>query len=128
MVDVLHGDVTVVLDVLHLLAVTVGLLQSLDNQGSGGGADSNLIKVFLKHLVFLETIYSNLCLSVLDSELDGDLETLPVAGGLGNVVSDLLGGETEGTNLEWKRNLVKLVNMYKYAINLSNFEQKLSHI
>ena len=39
------------------------------------------------------------CLSVLDGELDSDLETLPVPGGLGDVLSNLLGGETEGTDL-----------------------------
>jgi hypothetical protein len=31
-------------------------------------------------------------LTVLDSQLDGDTETLPVTSGLGNVFSDLLGG------------------------------------
>ena len=45
MVDVVNGDVAVVLDVLHLLAVTVGLLQCLDDQGSRGGADGDL-KIF----------------------------------------------------------------------------------
>ena len=45
MVDVVNGDVAVVLDVLHLLTITVGLLQSLDDQGSRGGADGNL-KIF----------------------------------------------------------------------------------
>lgn len=40
-----------------------------------------------------------LSLSVLDGELDSDLETLPVAGGLADVVTDLLWGETEGTDL-----------------------------
>ena len=43
--DVVHGDVAVVLDVLHLLTVTVGLLQCLDDQGSRGGADGDL-KIF----------------------------------------------------------------------------------
>ena len=38
-------------------------------------------------------------LSVLDPELDGDLEPLPVRGVLGNVISDLLRGQTKGTNL-----------------------------
>ena len=33
--DVIHGDVSVVLDVLHLLPVPGGLLQCLDDQGSG---------------------------------------------------------------------------------------------
>jgi len=36
---------------------------------------------------------------VLDRELDGDLEALPVLGGLDNVVADLLGAQTEGTDL-----------------------------
>ena len=42
MVDVLHGDVAVVLDVLHLLTVAVRFLQSLDNHGSGRGTDGDL--------------------------------------------------------------------------------------
>ena len=32
--DIVHGDVAVVLDVLHLLPVPGGLLQRLDDQGS----------------------------------------------------------------------------------------------
>ena len=36
---------------------------------------------------------------VLDLELDGDLEALPLLGGLGDVISDLLGGQAEGTDL-----------------------------
>ena len=44
--DVVNLDVAVVLDVLDLLPVPVGLLEGLDDQGSGGGADSNLNKVF----------------------------------------------------------------------------------
>jgi len=39
------------------------------------------------------------CLSVLDGELDSDLETLPLAGGLGDVLTDFLGREAEGTDL-----------------------------
>jgi len=34
-------------------------------------------------------------LSVLDGQLDGDLETLPVSGSLGDILSDLLGGLLE---------------------------------
>lgn len=49
-------------------------LQSLDDQGRSGGDDGDG------------------GLSVLDGELDSDSETLPVAGSLGNVFSDLLGG------------------------------------
>lgn len=49
-------------------------LQSLDDQGRSGGDDRDG------------------GLTVLDGELDGHAETLPVAGGLGDVFSDLLGG------------------------------------
>ena len=42
MVDVVHGNIAVVFDVLHLLTVTVRLLQGLDDQGRGGGADGDL--------------------------------------------------------------------------------------
>ena len=69
------------LDVLDLLAITRRLLQGLDDEGSGRGNDVDG------------------GLTVLDGELDSDLETFPVLGGLGDVVTDLLGGETEGTDL-----------------------------
>ena len=45
------------------------------------------------------SFYTHRCLSVLDSELDSDLETLPLAGGLGDVLTDFLGREAEGTDL-----------------------------
>ena len=38
-------------------------------------------------------------LSVLNGELYSDLEALPVSGGLGDVLTDLLGRETKGTDL-----------------------------
>ena len=98
MVDVLHGDVTVVLDVLHLLAVTVGLLQSLDNHSSGGGADSDL-KIFELRGKTKNISAPDLRLPVLHRELDGDLQTLPVSGGLHDVLTDLLRTETKGTDL-----------------------------
>ena len=41
----------------------------------------------------------NLSLSVLDRELYCDLETLPVSCGLHDVLSNLLRGQTQGTNL-----------------------------
>ena len=69
------------LTVLDLLPVPGGLLQGLDDQGGSGGH------------------HRHLGLTVLDGQLDGDLQTLPVGGGLGDVVTDLLGGETQGTNL-----------------------------
>ena len=37
LVDVVHGDVAAVLDVLHLLPVPGRLLQGLDDQGGSGG-------------------------------------------------------------------------------------------
>ena len=86
--DVLDGDVAVVFDVLNLLPVPGRLLQRLDDEGGGGGN------------------HGAGGLPVLHLQLHGHLQTLPVAGGLGNVVSDLLGGQTEGTNLKWKRNLI----------------------
>ena len=42
--DIVHGDVAVVLDVLHLLPVPGRLLQGLDDQGRGGGNHRHLIK------------------------------------------------------------------------------------
>ena len=97
--DVVNLDVPVVLDVLHLLPVPVWLLEGLDDQGSGRGDNGNLNT----ETTYLDFRYSfhfpHLSLSVLDGELDGDLETFPVAGGLGDVLSDLLGRETEGTDL-----------------------------
>jgi len=44
--DVVDLDVPVVLNVLDLLPVPVGLLEGLDDQGSGGWADGNLSNVF----------------------------------------------------------------------------------
>jgi hypothetical protein len=72
--DLVKSHVSRVSDVLLLLSVTRGLLEGLDDEGGSGGNDRGD------------------GLSVLDGQLDGDLESLPVAGGLGNVLSDLLGG------------------------------------
>merc|ERR1711928_113678 len=55
-----------------------GLLQGLDDQGSSGGNDRAG------------------GLPVLDPQLHSDLETFPVGGGLGDVISDLLGGKRAG--------------------------------
>ena len=74
------------LDVLHLLAVPLGLLERLDDERRGGGDDGDL------------------GLPVLDGELHGDAEALPVLGGLlGDVLSDLLRGETERPDLGGER-------------------------
>jgi hypothetical protein len=70
-----------VLDVLLLFAVTRGLLEGLDDQGGGRGNDRDG------------------GLTVLDGQADGDAETLPVAGGLGDIFTDLLGRKTERTDL-----------------------------
>ena len=83
--DVVHGDVAVVLDVLHLLPVPGGLLEGLDDEGGGRGDDADL------------------GLPVLDGQLDGDLQALPFGGGLGDVLANLLGGETQGTDLGGQR-------------------------
>jgi hypothetical protein len=82
--NVVNGDVTRVLDVLLLLAVTRGLLKSLDDQGRGGGNNGNL------------------SLTVLNGQLNSDTETLPVSSTLGNIFSDLLGRKTERTDLGGK--------------------------
>lgn len=82
--NVVEGDVSVVLNVLLLLAITVGLVEGLDDQ-SGGSGD---------HL--------DGGLTVLDDQLDGNADSLPVLSGLSNIISDLLGGKTEGTNLGGK--------------------------
>ena len=50
-----------------------------------------------KEIKFKEIFYRSL--SVLNSELYSDLEALPVSGGLSNVLTNLLGGETKGTDL-----------------------------
>ena len=81
-VDLVEGNVARVFDVLLLLAVAWGLLESLDDERGGGGDDGDGR------------------LTVLDGELDGDTETLPVAGRLGDVFSDLLGGL--GSVLLWR--------------------------
>ena len=70
-----------VLDVLLLLAVPGGLLKGLDDEGRGGGNDRDG------------------GLTVLDGQADGDAETLPVASGLGDIFTDLLGRKTERTDL-----------------------------
>merc|ERR1712080_370790 len=58
--DVVQGDVPAVLDVLDLLPVPGRLLEGLDDEGGGGGH------------------HGHGGLTVLDLELHGDLEALPV--------------------------------------------------
>jgi len=71
--------------ILDLLAVAGGLLEGLDDVGSSRGHEGDG------------------SLAVLDGELDRDLEAFPVLGGLGNVITDLLRGQTKGTDLRGKR-------------------------
>ena len=77
----LEGDVTRVLDVLDLLTVTGGLLEGLDDAGGDGGKEGD---------------GGN---TVLDDELAGNLKTLVFLSSLHDIITDLLGVETEGTNL-----------------------------
>lgn len=70
--DLIQRDIATVLNVLDLLAVTRRLLQGLDDQRRGRRHNGHS------------------SLTVLDSQLDGHTETLPLARGLGNVFTDLL--------------------------------------
>ena len=70
---VVHFDVAVMFDVLHLLPVTWGFFQSLDNQSCGRGYNVDL------------------SLTILDGKSDSDLETLPFLSGFDNVVTNFLG-------------------------------------
>lgn len=71
--DGVEFNVARVLDVLLLLAVADGLLEGADDERRSGRDDRDG------------------GLTVLDRELDRDAETLPVAGRLGDVLTDLLG-------------------------------------
>ena len=91
--DLVERNVTSVLDVLLLLSVPRRLLQGLDDQTRSAGDDADL------------------GLTVLDGQLDGDSETLPVTGGLGDVLTDLLGRLRSGERADRKKSqrLVRLV-------------------
>lgn len=69
--DLVQGDVTTVLDVLLLFAVTGRLLERADDEGRGGGNDRDGR------------------LTVLNGKLDGNTEALPRAGRLRNIFTDL---------------------------------------
>ena len=71
--------------VLVLLSVSGRLIELADDEGRSTGNDLHLC-----HDESTITHYSSL--TIHDSELDRDLQTLPVHGGLLNVVTDLLGG------------------------------------
>jgi len=83
---VVERDVAGVLHVLHLLAVAGGLLERLDDERGRGGH------------------HGHLRLTVLHGELDGDAKAVPVLLGLlRDVFADLLGGQTERTDLRRER-------------------------
>jgi hypothetical protein len=82
--DLREGNVAIVLDVLDLLAVTGGLLEGTDEAGRNRGGHGNGGD------------------TVLDLELARHLQTLPVLGGLHDVLTDLLGVQTKGTDLGGK--------------------------
>ena len=71
--------------VLVLLSVSGGLVELADDEGRSAGNDLHLC-----HDEITITHYSSL--AVHDSELDRDLQTLPVHGSLLDIVTDLLGG------------------------------------
>ena len=71
--------------VLVLLSISGGLVELADDEGRSAGNDLHLF-----HDESTLMYYSSL--TVHDSELDRDLQTLPVHGGLLDVVTDLLGG------------------------------------
>lgn len=79
--DIIQRDGSVVLDILHLLAISWWLLQSLDDHSSSRGYDLNG------------------SLSVLHSHLNGNLESFPILGSGGDIITDLLRGETQRTDL-----------------------------
>lgn len=79
--DFIESQVAIVLDVFHLLTVPRRFLQSLDDQWSCRGD------------------HFDLSLTILDDQLNSDLQTLPVGGSLGNVITDFLRWKTKGTNL-----------------------------
>ena len=71
--DLTERNGSTVLDVLHLLAVTRGLLQRAQHEGGGAGA------------------HVDGGVAVLAGELAGDRQALPVLGCLLDIITDLLG-------------------------------------
>lgn len=79
--DLFQRNVAVVLDILLFLAVSWGLLEGSDDE-RGSSRDNR-----------------HGSLTVLNSKLDSDTNTLVLLGGLSNVLTDLLGGKTKRTDL-----------------------------
>merc|ERR1711970_1467605 len=78
--DFFEWNISAVLDVLDLLAVTRRFLESTDEKSRGAGNDADG------------------SLTVLDRQLDGDAETFPVLGGFG---SDFTTDGTKADNLDF---------------------------
>ena len=68
MVDVVHGNIAVVFDVLHLLTVTVRLLQGLDDQGRGRGAHCDLLglTIMILLLFMFPLVAAFTCVATVD--------------------------------------------------------------
>ena len=79
--DLVELDLAVVDDVLGLLAVTWGFLEGLKHEGGGSGQ------------------HRDEALSVLDHDLNVNLDSFPGESSLLDVFTDLLGRETDGTAL-----------------------------
>ena len=78
--DLVQRDGLRVLDVLLLLSVAWWLLESSNDEGRGRWDDRDS------------------SLTILDRELDGDSQTLPVSSGFGDILTDLLRRQTKRTN------------------------------
>ena len=76
--------------VLVLLSISGGLVELADDEGRSAGNDLHLC-----HDESTITHYSSL--TIHDSELDRDLQTLPVHGSLLDIVTDLLRGLSRHT-------------------------------
>lgn len=89
------------LDVLLLLAVTGRLLEGLDDHGRGGGNNGNGSLTVLDGELdrHAETFLQRLLALVPRGILSLYEATYPVTGSLGDIFADLLGRETERTNL-----------------------------
>lgn len=83
--DLGERDVAVVLDVLLLLLIPRGLLESSDDKSARGGHNADLR------------------LTVLNGELDSHSNALVLFGGLRDILTDLLRGETKRTKLRGER-------------------------
>jgi hypothetical protein len=82
--DLVKLEITVVKNVLGLLSISAALLKSLDEERSSSGENGDS------------------ALSVLDSDLNLNLDALPLRGGLLNVFTDFLGRQTDRTALGGK--------------------------